>query len=70
METSVLCRLNAAAEKYHDKIMFKDHENALTFGQFNELTKAIGTFLAGKTNAGDPVVVMSGRHIKTPACFL
>ena len=70
METSVLCRLNAAAEKYPDKIMFKDHENALTFSQFNALTKAVGTCLAGKTKAGDPVVVMSGRHVHTPACFL
>ena len=70
MEKSVLCRLNAAAEKYSTKTAFKDPENSLTFGEFNGLTKSIGTYLAGITQPGDPVVVMSGRHVFTPACFL
>ena len=70
MEKSVLCRLNAAAEKYSTKTAFKDPENSLTFGEFNGLTKSIGTYLAGITQPGDPVVVMSGRHVYTPACFL
>ena len=46
METSVLCRLNSAVEKYGDKIAYKDPENSLTFRQFNELTRSIGTYLA------------------------
>ena len=70
METSVLCRLNSAVEKYGDKIAYKDPENSLTFRQFNELTRSIGTYLARLVPAGAPVVVMSGRHIFTPACFL
>ena len=70
METSVLCRLNSAVEKYGDKIAYKDPENSLTFSQFNELTRSIGTYLARLVPAGAPVVVMSGRHIFTPACFL
>ncbi len=70
METSVLCRLNYAVEKYGDKIAYKDPENSLTFRQFNELTRSIGTYLARLVPAGAPVVVMSGRHIFTPACFL
>lgn len=70
METSVLCRLNATAAKYPDKLAFKDPENALTFAQFNALTRSIGTFLADKVPAGAPVAVMSGRHVYTPACFL
>ncbi len=70
METSVLCRLNSAVERYGDKIAYKDPENSLTFRQFNELTRSIGTYLARLVPAGAPVVVMSGRHIFTPACFL
>ena len=70
METSVLCRLNSAVEKYGDKIAYKDPENSLTFSQFNDLTRSIGTYLARLVPAGAPVVVMSGRHIFTPACFL
>lgn len=70
METSVLCRLNAVAARYPGKTAFKDPENALTFAQFNDLTRSVGTFLAGKVPAGAPVAVMSGRHVYTPACFL
>ena len=70
MEKSVLCRLNAAAEKYPEKTAFKDPEKSLTFGEFNDLTKSIGTYLAGFVQPGSPVVVMSGRHVYTPACFL
>lgn len=70
MEKSVLCRLNSVSKKYPDKTAFKDPENSLTFGGFNALTRSIGTYLAGITEQGDPVVVMSGRHVFTPACFL
>ena len=70
METSVLCRLDRTAKAYADKIAFKDSENALTFGEFNALTKAVGTCLANKVSAGAPVTVMSGRHVYTPACYL
>lgn len=70
METSVLCRLNAAVKNYGDKIAFKDNDHSLTFAQFNELTRSIGTCLASQVPAGAPVIVMSGRHVFTPACFL
>jgi amino acid adenylation domain-containing protein len=70
MQTSVLERLDAVAARYADKVMFKDPEHSLTFGQFDALTKSIGTYLAGLTSPGDPVAVMSGRHVNTPACFL
>ncbi len=70
MEKSVLCRLNSASAKYPDKIIFKDPDNSLTFAEFNELTRSIGTYLAGIAEPGSPVVVMSGRHVYTPACFL
>lgn len=70
MQTSVLERLDAAAALYQDKVMFKDPENSLTFTQFDTLTKAIGTYLSGVTVPGQPVAVMTGRHVFTPACYL
>ena len=70
METSVLNRLDRTAAAYAGKVMFKDDSAQITFGEFDRLTKAIGTFLAGKLPAGAPVAVMSGRHVLTPACFL
>ena len=70
METSILNRLDRTCEKYADKVMFRDENNEITFAGFNRLTKAVGSYLAGKVPCGAPVAVMSGRHINTPACFL
>ena len=41
MEKSVLCRLNSVSEKYPGKTAFRDTENSLTFGEFNELTRSV-----------------------------
>ena len=70
METSILNRLDRTAVAYADKVMFKDEHDSITFGAFDQLTKAVGTYLARKIPAGQPVAVMSGRHILTPSCFL
>ncbi len=70
METSILNRLDRTAAAYADKMMFKDDSAEITFGDFDRLTKSVGTFLAKKIPAGAPVAVMSGRHVLTPACFL
>lgn len=70
METSVLCRLDATSEKFPNKVAFKDTERSVTFSQLNACTKAIGTYLSSIVAPGNPVIVMSGRHALTPACFL
>ncbi len=70
METSVLGRLDRTAQRYKDKIIFKDNSTALTFGEFDALTKSVGTYLGGIAQSGTPIAVMSGRHVLTPALFL
>lgn len=70
MENSVLCWLDSTAQKYAKKTIFFDSDSNLTFEEFNTYTKAVGTFLAGKIAQQSPVIVMSGRHALTPACFL
>ena len=70
MELSVLKWLDDTAAGYGSKTAFSDAETSVTFAQFDALTKAVGTFLAGKTPAHTPVAVMSGRHVQTPAYFL
>ena len=70
METSVLNRLDSSAGQYADRVIFKDESSSLTFRQFNDLTRSIGTCLAKLLPLESPVVVMSGRHSLTPACFL
>ena len=70
METSVLNRLDKTAAAFPDKVMFRDETAEITFGEFDRLTKAVGTYLSQRVPAGSPVAVMSGRHILTPSCFL
>lgn len=70
METSVLNRLDKTAAAFPDKVMFRDETAEITFGEFDRLAKAVGTYLSQRVPAGSPVAVMSGRHILTPSCFL
>ena len=70
MDLTVLKWLDKIAVTYAEKNVFSDKENTLTFGQLNAYTKSIGTYLAGFLKPGSPVVVMSGRHVLTPACYL
>lgn len=70
MELSVLAYLENAVIQYRDRIAFRDKESQLTFLEFDRYTKSIGTFIASRTQSHSPVVVMTGRHIYTPACYL
>ena len=70
MINNVLKWLDFTALKYKSKVLFDDTENTLTFGDYDKMTKAIGTFLCGKVFEKSPVVVMSGRHVFTPAAYL
>ena len=70
MKTSVLNWLDSTAQKYTEKIVFTDSEQGISFAEFNNITKAIGSYLVTFLTAGSPVIVMSGRHVFTPACFL
>lgn len=70
MDLSVLKWLDRTAAAFADKTVFSDKEHTLTFSELNHCAKAIGTYLAGRIPPNSPVVVMSGRHVWTPACFL
>lgn len=70
MNLSVLNWLEYSAVSFANKTIFTDKESALTFSQLNEYTKSIGTCLAKQIKPGSPVVVMTGRHVMTPACYL
>ena len=70
MYTSVLDFLDKSSCEYFDKIIYRDSQQGLTFNEFNNMTKAIGTWLIGKVKAGQPVSVLSGRTVVTPVCYL
>lgn len=70
MNRTVLTWLDHTAAQYADKTAFTDGERSITFAEFDTASKAIGSFLCKKTMPESPVVVMSGRHVLTPAYFL
>ena len=70
MKTSVLDWLDNTAERYAGKTVFTDENRKITFSEFNNYTKSIGTYIARLVSGNLPVVVMSGRHVLTPAAFL
>jgi amino acid adenylation domain-containing protein len=70
MNTSVLNWLDNTVKAYENKTVFTDSERSITFAEFDRYTKSVGTFLADKVSTNSPVIVMSGRHALTPACFL
>ena len=70
MNLTVLNWLDSSAVSFAGKNVFFDQEQTLTFAQFNAYTKSIGTYLARRIKPGSPVVVLSGRHVLTPACYL
>ena len=70
MDLTVLKWLDKTAAVHADKTVFSDKETSLTFSQLNHYSKSIGTYLARKVSPCSPVVVMSGRHVLTPACYL
>ena len=70
MNLTVLNWLDHSAVSFAEKNAFSDKESTVTFAQLNAYTKSIGTYLARRVKPGSPVVVMSGRHVLTPACYL
>lgn len=70
MVSSVLSWLDNTVKRNPDKVIFSDENNSITFGEFDKYTKSIGTYLAKQGANKAPVIVMSGRHCLTPACFL
>lgn len=70
MELSVLSWLDRTATEFGEKVAFSDTEHTLTFDGLNRYAKSIGTCLAGIAAPETPVVVMTGRHVMTPACYL
>ena len=70
MNTTVLAWLDQTARLYADKPIMIDGDERLTFGEFDRLSRSVGTFLAGHVPFQSPVVVIGGRHPLTPAVFL
>ena len=70
MEITVLDWLDKTVAKIPDKTAFIDENGSITFDDLRKKARLIGSALLAYVSPGHPVIVMSGRHILTPACFL
>ena len=70
MKNNILIRLEQTAEKFKDKMLFSDNEKQITFGEFAEKAKRLGSAIAKKVKPKNAVAVMGGRSIRTPIMFL
>ena len=66
----ILERLKAAAAAYPDKVLYNDTSDTVTFLQADVLSDRIGSFILAKGVKNRPVVVMTGRNVLTPVCYL
>jgi len=69
MNRTVLSWMDKTIPQFSEKVLFTDENAQMTFGGFDRVSRAIGTFLSHTIREGSPVVVMSGRNVRTPAVF-
>ncbi|MGN0267787.1 MAG: amino acid adenylation domain-containing protein [Lachnospiraceae bacterium] len=70
MELTVLDWLDRTADRIPDKTAFIDEGGSISFYELRKKAQEVGSSLLPYKVFGKPVIVMSGRHILTPACFL
>lgn len=72
MTTNILSYLEYSANKLADKTAIADDKNSLTFAQWNQLSRNIGTAIIQKTNSSlrKPVLVFVDRRIEGLVGFM
>ncbi len=70
MEVTVLDWLEKTVNRIPNKIAFIDEDNQISFEGLYQTAQKIGSALAEVIKPRNPVIVMSGRQVLTPACFL
>ena len=72
MTTNILSYLENSANKWADKTAIADDKNSLTFSQWNQLSRNIGTAIIQKTSSSlrKPVLVFVDRRIEGLVGFM
>lgn len=70
MQMNILEYLESTVERFPDKIAFSDHDHALTFREFEDRAKRIGTYFAEKGSFREPIIVYMEKSVDfIAACF-
>lgn len=70
MDITVLDWLERTVQRIPEKTAFMDENGSVSFAELYRTAQSVGSGLLDHVKPGNPVVVMSGRHTLTPACFL
>ncbi len=77
MYNTLLSLLSDSLGRFAEKTVYKDQNGSMTFAELDRLSGIVGTYIAGRMqelygadSLRHPVVVMTGRHIYTPACYI
>jgi len=77
MYNTLLSLLKDSFQKYTDRTIYKDEKGSISFGQLDTISGLVASFTAEKMRKlygcdplRHPVVVMTGRNIYTPACYI
>ena len=70
MDTSILMMLERASKNYSDKVVYRNGDESITFGELQKSTQAVGSWIARELSPGNPVSVLTGRDIITPVCYM
>ena len=69
MQRNILEYLEATAKRLPDKIAYSDGTDHLSFFALLKSSRAIGSFLAEKGYAGEPIAILMNRHPTQIAAF-
>lgn len=61
---NIIEMLEYSAERFPDKIVFRDETNDMTYSEFLNTTKSIGTFIARYGIINKPIAVIAERSVK------
>ena len=67
---SILTNLENSASIFGDKPAYRDGGKELSFKELRRLSRSVATVIAGIVNREEPVAVIAGRNMYTPACYL
>ena len=66
---NVLDYLKSSAEKYDSKIAIIEEDKSITYSDFNDRCKRVGSFLGSRSFFNEPVIIFMDKGIDTLTAF-
>ena len=66
---NVIDYLKSSAEKYGNKIAIIEEDKSITYSDFNDRCKKVGTFLGSRSFFNEPIIIFMDKGIDTLTAF-